>query len=223
MIDFVPGKKFAWVTTESSRETDNFDWTGTKMIFELKSSGDNTIITFTYNGVVLENDKDRLKEICNYCIRDLLYNYLESFTTTINVTKSPKEVFRIITADVSKWWGGNDLRGSSTELNDEFVVHHEGSHYSKQKLIEVIPEKKVVWLVTESTLHWLQNDKQEWTNTKMIFEISTQKGKTVLHFTHAGLVPAKECYAECQQGWSMVINDWLFNYILEGRINGRFL
>ncbi len=192
VIEFVPNKKFAWMTTGSRREADNFDWTGTKMIFELTPKGNNTEIKFTYDGVVLENEKERLKEICDYCIRNLLYNYLESFTATIEVTKSPQEVFKIITLDVSKWWGGRDLSGNSTKLNDEFVVHHRGAHYSKQKLMEVVPEKKVVWHVIESTLHWIQDNKQEWTNTKMIFEISSKGDKTVLHFTHYGLVPEKE-------------------------------
>jgi len=223
VIEFIPNKKFVWVTTESKRSTDNFDWTGTKMIFELTPKGGNTEIIFTYDGVVLESEQEKLKEICDYCIKTLLYNHLESLTATIEVTKSPQEVFKIITSDVSKWWGGKDLSGSSTKLNDEFVVHHPGAHYSKQKLIEVIPDKKIVWLVTEGTLHWLKNDKQEWTNTKMIFEISTNNGKTILHFTHYGLVPSKECYSACKQGWMMVITDWLFHYITEGNVNERFL
>jgi uncharacterized protein YndB with AHSA1/START domain len=223
VIEFVPNKKFVWVTTESKRSSDNFDWTGTKMIFELTAKGETTLVTFTYDGVVLENEQQRLKEICDYCIRNLLYNYLESFTATIEVTKSPQEVFRIITADVSKWWGGKDLSGGSTKLNDEFVVHHKGAHYSKQKLIEVIPEKKVVWHVTEGILHWLQYDKLEWTNTKMIFEIGPKGDKTFLRFTHEGLVPTKECYRKCEQGWTMVIKDWLFNYITDGKVNERFL
>lgn len=102
-------------------------------------------------------------------------------------------------------------------MNDEFIIHHPNAHYSKQKLIEVIPNKKIVWLVTESTLYWLQNDKQEWTNTKMIFEISTKGDKTMLHFTHEGLIPKRECYARCERGWTMVIKDCLFNYITNGK------
>ncbi len=223
VIEFVPDKKFTWITIESKRVADNFDWTGTKMIFELASEDDNTIVTFTYDGIVPENQEEQLKEICNYCIRNLLYNYLESFTATIEVTKSPQEVFKIITSDVSKWWGGKDLTGSSTKLNDEFVVHHKGAHFSKQKLIEVIPENKNIWQVAEGTLHWLPYDQQEWKNTKMIFEISSKGNKTVLHFTHYGLVPAKECYAKCEQGWTMVIKDWLFHYITEGHVNERLL
>jgi hypothetical protein len=193
------------------------------MIFDLTPKGNYTIITFTYDGVVLPKDQEKLEEICDYCIENLLYNHLESFTASIEVAKSPMEVFRIITSDVSKWWGGKDLSGHSSKLNDEFVVHHQGAHYSKQKLIKVIPDKEVVWLVSESVLHWLEKDKQEWTNTKMIFEMSAIEDKTILFFTHQGLVPAKECYSKCEQGWTMVIKDWLFHYITDGKVNKRFL
>ena len=137
----------------------------------------------------------------------------KSFTATIEVAKSPQEVFNCITKDIAKWWGGKDLEGSSKKLNDEFVIHHPNAHYSKQKIIEVLPGKKVVWLVTESTLHWLQKDKHEWANTKMIFEISTKGNKTILRFTHEGLLPDKECFVRCSEGWCKVINEWLFNFI----------
>jgi hypothetical protein len=139
----------------------------------------------------------------------------KNYTATIEVAKSPQVVFNHI-KEVSKWWS-KDFEGSSTKLNDEFIIHHPGRHYSKQKLIEVIPDKKIVWLVTESKLNWIENNKEEWTNTKMIFEITINGDKTVLHFTHEGLVPEKECYAMCEQGWNMVIKDWLFNFITRGK------
>jgi len=84
-------------------------------------------------------------------------------------------------------------------------------------LLEVIPDKKVVWLVTDSKLNWIEKDKYEWTNTRMVFEITTKGDKTVLHFTHEGLVPEKECYVMCEQGWNMVIKNWLFNFITRGK------
>jgi uncharacterized protein YndB with AHSA1/START domain len=136
-----------------------------------------------------------------------------SFTAMIEVSKPPEDVFKAISDEVSKWWGGKDLSGSSLKLNDEFVIHHPGAHYSKQKVVEFIPDKRIVWLVTESKLNWLEKDKSEWTNTKMVFEITTNGNKSVLHFTHKGLVPEKECYEQCSQGWSMVIKEWLFNFI----------
>jgi len=51
----------------------------------------------------------------------------------------------------------------------------------------------------------------------MIFEVNTKSDKTILHFTHEGLVPEKECYARCGQGWTMIIKDRLFNYITNGK------
>ena len=138
-----------------------------------------------------------------------------SYTATIEVTNSSNDVFDQI-LQVSKWWS-KDFEGSSAKLNDEFVICHPGRHYSKQELVELVPGKKVVWLVTDSELDWLENDKHEWTNTRMIFEIATKGDNTLLQFTHEGLNPKKECYARCEQGWNMVIKDWLFNFITTGK------
>ena len=140
----------------------------------------------------------------------------KDYTVTITVSKSPEEVFNSIN-NVSKWWGGKDFEGRSAELNDEFIIEHPGAHYSRQKLIRVIPNEKVVWLVTESYLNWIENNKGEWTNTKMVFDIMPKGDTTMLKFTHEGLIPDKECYERCAQGWNMVIKDWLFNFITVGK------
>ena len=144
----------------------------------------------------------------------------KSYSVSIEVDQSPNDVFNHIN-EVSKWWS-KDFEGRSTKLYDEFVICHPGRHYSKQRLIEVLPGKKLVWLVTDSVLDWIEEDKHEWTNTKMIFEITTQGDKSVLHFTHEGLVPEKACYARCEQGWNLVIKDCLFRLITDGQeIQGR--
>jgi len=140
----------------------------------------------------------------------------KSYSATIEVAKTPQEVFEYI-KDVSKWWGFKDYKGNSLNLNDEFIINHPNMHYSKQKLVEVVPDKKMVWLVTDSKMDWLKKDQQEWTNTKMIFEITTKGDKTLLHFTHEGLVPEKECFDQCSQGWNKVIKEWLFNFISDDK------
>lgn len=217
VVELAPNKKVVWLVTESIRKTDNFDWTGSKMTFELTPKGNNTRIEFTYNGLILANEYDRLVQICDMVIKEDLYKFMtnKGYTITIEVAKTPQDVFACI-CEVPKWWT-KDFDGGSKQLNDEFVIHHPGQHYSKQKVVEVVPGKKIVWLVTESTLHWLRNDKTEWTNTKMIFEITYKGGKTLLRFRHEGLIPAKECYARCRQGWNMVITSGLFDFITLGR------
>lgn len=162
-----------------------------------------------YEGAGEGPNVERIKEALNQM-------ETQNYMATIEVAKSPNDVFRDL-ADVSKWWGGQDYEGRSAQLNDEFTVKHGDAHYSKQKLVEVVPDKKIVWLVTESTLNWLEKDKNEWTNTKMVFELAPRGNKTVLHFTHEGLVPEKECYSRCERGWNMVIKEWLFNFIRDGK------
>jgi hypothetical protein len=178
------------------------------------------VLQFTYDGPVLEHEYDRLVQVCDLVIKENLYNFIshsgaKSFTIAIEIARSPREVFNYL-KEVSKWWS-RDFEGSSRQLNDEFIIHHPGSHYSKQKLVDVIPDQKIVWLVTDSTLHWLR-DRHEWTNTRMIFELTAQgNDRTVLRYTHEGLVPEKECYARCTEGWTMVIRERLFNFITEGQ------
>lgn len=138
----------------------------------------------------------------------------ESYSTSIEVAATPAEVFKHI-SNVSQWWI-RDFQGKSAHVDDEFSVNIPGQHYSKQKLVEVVPDKRVVWLVTDSKLDWIPNNKHEWTNTKMIFEIAPKGDKTVLHFMHDGLVPTEECYSNCVRGWNMVITDMLYRYIAEG-------
>ena len=73
VIEFVPNEKLVWLATESIRKTDNFDWTGTKMIFELTPKDNYTIVKFTYDGVVLENESDRLVQICDMTLKEMFY------------------------------------------------------------------------------------------------------------------------------------------------------
>jgi hypothetical protein len=139
----------------------------------------------------------------------------QSYTATIEVAKSPHHVFECI-RDVSKWWGGRDLKGRTSRLNDEFTITHGDAHYSKQRMIQFVPDEKIVWLIKESRLGWLERDKHEWTNTRIVFEIASKGNKTVLRFTHEGLVPGKECYSRCSDGWNTVIGGYLFDFITEG-------
>jgi len=138
----------------------------------------------------------------------------QDYTASIAVNATPQEVFKKINS-VTKWWT-EDLNGSSQQLNDEFTVRFGDVHVSKQKLVEVIPDKKVVWLVTGSKLNFIE-DESEWTGTKISFELSNDDDKTQIHFTHIGLVPEVECYRDCTRGWDHYIKKSLFKFLTEGK------
>ena len=116
---------------------------------------------------------------------------------------------------MSKWWQG-EIKGSTTQLNYEFEYRMPCIHFSKQKLVELIPNEKVVWLVTESNLNSFKN-KEEWNGTKIIFEISEINGKTQMRFTHLGLVPKFQCYGDCSGAWEMLVQQSLLSLITTGK------
>ena len=136
------------------------------------------------------------------------------FTTTIVVDKTPGEVFNAIN-NVRGWWS-EEIEGNTEKLNDEFAYHFKDVHMCKMKLIEVIPDKKVVWLVLDNYFKFTA-DKSEWIGTKIIFEINKQDGKTQVRLTHVGLVPEYECYDICRDAWTSYIQNSLRGLITTGK------
>jgi len=137
-----------------------------------------------------------------------------SFTTSISVDNSPAEVFNAIN-NARSWWQG-EFAGSTDRVNDEFSYEVPGVHFSKQKVIEQVPDKKVVWLITASNLSFVDK-KEEWTNTKIQFDITKEGSKTKVTFTHQGLIPNFQCYNACSGAWEALIGRSLFSFITTGK------
>jgi hypothetical protein len=140
----------------------------------------------------------------------------KSFTISILVDQTPREAFKSIN-DVRRWWTENVV-GNSQQTGDEFEVRFGDVHYSKQKLIEVTPDAKVVWLVTDSKLSFIK-DKGEWTGTKIRFEISRSGNQTHVQFTHENLIPRHECFDACSNAWTDYIENSLKKLIATGKGN----
>jgi len=131
-------------------------------------------------------------------------NYSFSFTTT-----TPIQIVYAELLDVRKWWVNifdETITGGSNVVGEEFDYKAGGGmHHSIQKLIEAKPYSKIVWLVTQSNLTFL-NQTDEWTNTQLMFELSEINGLTTVKFTHLGLNTDIECYDACSNGWTQYLN-----------------
>ena len=138
----------------------------------------------------------------------------QNFTSTFTVDQTPEEAFAAIN-NVRRWWSG-EIEGSTDKLGDEFTYRYQDVHYSKQRLIESIPGKKVVWQVVDANLSFTENT-SEWTGTEISFDISKKGDQTDVRFTHLGLVPEFECFNDCSNGWNFYINGSLRSLIASGK------
>src|SRR5436309_6429095 len=95
------------------------------------------------------------------------------YTTTITVGRPAHEAYQAIN-DVRAWWGAVD--GETDTVGAQFVYEVEGIHYSKQLVSELVPAKRVVWHVTEARIEFVE-DKDEWNDTEIRFELSERDGQ----------------------------------------------
>jgi hypothetical protein len=138
----------------------------------------------------------------------------QDFSTRILVDQTPEQVFNAVN-NVRGWWSA-DIEGNTAKLNEIFRYRYQDIHACSIQLTELFPGKRVAWLVLDNYFKFTR-DKKEWTNTKIIFDISREDGKTKLQFTHLGLVPAYECFDICSNAWMQYIGQSLRNLITTGK------
>ena len=135
------------------------------------------------------------------------------FNTSISVTSNPKQAFEKI-ARVGDWWA-KSFTGKALNVGDTFRIEF-GSTWVNFKITESIPAMKSVWSVTDSYLPWL-NNKTEWNNTSIVWEITKQDASSTIQMTHVGLVPGIECFENCEKGWTRFVTVSLPKLINEGK------
>ena len=144
----------------------------------------------------------------------------EAYSITI-LADAPSHVAFDCINNVAAWWT-SDLQGQSRNMNDTFTVYFGEVHVSAQTITELLPDKKIVWLVTESMINFV-NDKKEWLNTYIVFDITPKGNQTEIRFTHIGLTPDLECFSACSNAWADYIIESLLPLINTGvgKPNGK--
>ena len=135
------------------------------------------------------------------------------YTTTFLVDQTPTAVFNAIN-NVPGWWSGQ-VEGDTDKLGAEFIYEVPGAHRSKQQITAFSPGKKIVWRIIDAHLSFADN-KSEWIDTEIVFDIAAKGDKTEVRFTHRGLVPAFECYNRCSNAWNLLVNGNLRRLIATG-------
>ena len=137
----------------------------------------------------------------------------KDYNASIQANVSAKEAFERI-ARVKEWWAKN-FKGKAEQLNDQFTVRF-GETFVDFKITEAIPDKKIVWTVTDCNLHWIRA-KKEWKNTQVVWEISAAKNGVQISMTHIGLRPEVECWDSCKPGWDEHVKGSLLNFMMKGK------
>lgn len=138
----------------------------------------------------------------------------ENLTLTYTVPQTPQEVFEAI-RDVRSWWSLG-IRGPTADVGDEFDYRHEDLHTSRQRVIESVPGRTIVWRVLDANLSFAEKP-NEWKGTAIRFELEPTAEGTKIRFTHEGLGPSCDCYGACEKGWGLYVGESLRARITRGR------
>ena len=79
----------------------------------------------------------------------------QNLTFTITVDQTPEEAFAAIN-NVRGWWSG-EIDGNTDTLAAEWSYRYKDIHYSKQRITELVPGRRVVWLVVDSYLNFVED------------------------------------------------------------------
>jgi len=80
------------------------------------------------------------------------------FNTSITARISARDAQKKI-SEVPAWWGIS-FSGNAEKQNDKFVVKMGGDSFFDFIVTDLIPDKKVVWLVTDCYMPWYTDKKR---------------------------------------------------------------
>jgi len=138
----------------------------------------------------------------------------QDYSATILVQQKPASAFNAI-KKFRAWWS-EQIDGETDKLNEVFFYHYKDVYWCKMKLIEIVPNQKLVYYILDNHFSFTE-DKTEWADTKLIFEITTDGNNTRVKFTHEGINSTHECYKVCHDAWDNYINKSLHNLITTGK------
>jgi hypothetical protein len=135
------------------------------------------------------------------------------YATALVVCATPEQVLAAVT-NPRAWWG-EAVEGRADEIGAEFTFDVPGVHWSRLRVAEAGPSR-IVWDVVDSRIEYV-DERDEWTGTRIAFDLENVPEGTRLSFAHDGLLPDLACYDSCSLAWATLVHDSLRRLIVEGR------
>ena len=144
----------------------------------------------------------------------------EHYQQTITVNASPAEVYQALTTGYDHWWTATQGK-TFQQVGDNiaFTFPPNVSNWTLQAK-SLTPNLQVILECVEA--HHVIIDKPgssetEWLGTTMTWDICSDGDKTIIDFSHQGLVPQLACYDVCSAGWDHFFVDSLQAYLNNGK------
>jgi uncharacterized protein YndB with AHSA1/START domain len=118
---------------------------------------------------------------------------MEKIKMNVTIKASSETIYNALTTEVglSGWWAKQTIARPEIGFLDTFTF---GTFVNKMKVIELIPNEKVVWECVESI--------DEWIGTFISFELEDKGEKTLIRFTHGHWKEITDMFAVCTYDWA---------------------
>ncbi len=175
--------------------------------FELINKGQQTLLRLTHTGIdtfrplnkdfILNNFREGWDGFINISLK----TYLASYSTSFLLKVSQSHIYNCL-LNLPAWWT-ETIDGNYQQKGGTFTVYFGEQVYKTMIVEELIPEKCIIWKVVHSKIDIPElNNKTEWVDTKIYWQINTKNGDSELLLSHIGLTSKNECYNICEKGWN---------------------
>jgi len=110
----------------------------------------------------------------------------------IQIEAAPQRVHLLVASaeGFTRWWAA-DVTEDKTSGNVELGFFNRATVYGLHPVKISAPLQA----------HWLCQSGKEWNGTRLLFDLTEQKGQTVLRFTHAGWQAETDYFVFCNTTW----------------------
>jgi uncharacterized protein YndB with AHSA1/START domain len=128
---------------------------------------------------------------------------------SIQIAAQPQVVHPLVAsaAGFSRWWAADVTEDKATG-NVELGFFNRSTVYGLHPIQIASPREA----------HWLCQSGVEWNGTRLLFDLTEQKGQTFVRFTHAGWQAETDYFIACTTTWGELM--FRLKAVAEGKTPG---